>query len=131
MVLYFRTLRIPAVRGCYFRALDSTLEEAAAMSGAGLLRRLTFVTFPIMTAGIGAAALFIFTLALEQFAIPGYLGAHVHFETLAYAIFQRTNAYPSDLPGAAAAGTLLLVLSSLPGFSTIDDSRGRPGGSSP
>jgi iron(III) transport system permease protein len=112
MVLYFAPYAF-LLCAAAFRALDSTLEEAAAMSGAGLLRRLTFVTFPIMTAGIGAAALFIFTLALEQFAIPGYLGAHVHFETLAYAIFQRTNAYPSDLPGAAAAGTLLLVLSSL------------------
>ncbi len=112
MVLYFAPYAFLLCAGA-FRALDSTLEEAAAMSGAGLLRRLTFVTFPIMTAGIGAAALFIFTLALEQFAIPGFLGAHVHFETLAYAIYQRTNSYPSDLPGAAAAGTLLLVLSSL------------------
>ena len=112
MVLYFAPYAFLLCAGA-FRALDSTLEEAAAMSGAGLLRRLTFVTFPIMTAGIGAAALFIFTLALEQFAIPGFLGAHVHFETLAYAIYQRTNSYPSDLPGSAAAGTLLLVLSSL------------------
>ena len=112
MVFYFAPYAFLLCAGA-FRALDSTLEEAAAMSGANLFRRLTFVTFPIMAAGIGAAALFIFTLALEQFAIPGFLGAHVHFETLAYAIFQRTNAYPSDLPGAAAAGTLLLVLSSI------------------
>jgi iron(III) transport system permease protein len=112
MVFYFAPYAFLLCAGA-FRALDSTLEEAAAMSGANLFRRLSFVTFPIMAAGIGAAALFIFTLALEQFAIPGFLGAHVHFETLAYAIFQRTNAYPSDLPGAAAAGTLLLVLSSL------------------
>ena len=95
-----------------FRSLDSTLEEAAAMSGAGLLRRLTFVTLPIMRAGIGAAALFIFTLSLEQFAIPGFLGAHIHFDTLAYTIYMRTSSYPADLPGAAAGGLLLLVLSS-------------------
>src|SRR4029079_17970751 len=60
-----------------------------------------------------AAALFIFTLALEQFAIPGFLGSHIRFQTLAYAIYERTNAYPSDLPGAAAAGTLLLMLTTL------------------
>ena len=112
MVFYFAPYAFLLCAGA-FRALDSTLEEAAAMAGAGLLRRLSFVTFPIMLAGIGAAALFIFTLALEQFAIPGFLGAHVHFETLAYAIYQRTNTYPSDLPGAAAAGTLLLALSSI------------------
>jgi iron(III) transport system permease protein len=112
MVFYFAPYAFLLCAGA-FRALDSTLEEAAAMSGAGLLRRLTFVTFPIMRAGIGAAALFIFTLALEQFAIPGFLGAHVHFETLAYSIYLTTNTYPSDLPGAAAAGTLLLALSSI------------------
>ena len=89
------------------------MEEAAAIAGAGLFRRMTHVTLPVMMPGIAASALFIFTLALEQFAIPGFLGAHVHFLTLAYAIFLRTNAYPSDLPGAAAAGTLLLVLSSI------------------
>lgn len=112
MVFYFAPYAFLLCAGA-FRALDSTLEEAAAMSGAGLLRRLGFVTFPLMLAGIGAASLFIFTLALEQFAIPGFLGAHVHFDTLAYAIFERTSTYPSDLPGAAAAGTLLLALSSV------------------
>jgi len=66
-----------------------------------------------MSASIGAAALFIFTLGLEQFAIPGFLGSHIRLDTLAYAIYQRTNAYPNDLPGAAAAGTLLLGLAAL------------------
>jgi len=32
---------------------------------------------------------------------------------LAYSIFVRTNTYPIDLPGAAAAGTLLMVLASI------------------
>ncbi|MDQ8731458.1 iron ABC transporter permease [Bradyrhizobium sp. LHD-71] len=96
-----------------FRSLDVTLEEVAAVSGANLFKRMMLITLPVMMAGIAAAALFIFTLALEQFAIPGFLGTHVQFDTLAYAIFLRTNAYPSDLPGAAAAGTLLLILSSI------------------
>ncbi|MBI3067965.1 MAG: iron ABC transporter permease, partial [Betaproteobacteria bacterium] len=48
-----------------------------------------------------------------QFAIPGFLGSHIRFDTLAYAIYLRTNAYPADLPGAAAAGTLLLVLAAI------------------
>ncbi len=111
MVFYFAPYAFLLSSGG-FRALDTTLEEAAAISGANLLRRMTQVTLPVMMPGIAASALFIFTLALEQFAIPGFLGAHVHFDTLAYAIFLRTNAYPSDLPGAAAAGTLLLLLSS-------------------
>ncbi len=96
-----------------FRAMDPALEEAAEMSGANLWQRLMRITVPIMVGSIGAAGLFIFTLALEQFAIPGFLGSHIRYDTLAYAIYQRTNAYPSDLPGAAAAGTLLLIISAI------------------
>jgi iron(III) transport system permease protein len=96
-----------------FRAMDPALEEAAAVSGANLWQRLVRITFPILLGSTAAAALFIFTLALEQFAIPGFLGSHIRFDTLAYAIYLRTNGYPADLPGAAAAGTLLLVLSAV------------------
>lgn len=96
-----------------FRSMDPALEEAGAVFGANLWRRLTRITLPLMAASIGAAALFIFTLGLEQFAIPGFLGSHIRLDTLAYAIYRRTNAYPNDLPGAAAAGTLLLVLAAL------------------
>jgi len=96
-----------------FRSMDPSLEEAAAISGANLWKRLTQITFPIMIGSTAAAALFIFTLALEQFAIPGFLGSHIRFDSLAHAIYLRTNAYPIDLPGAAAAGTLLLLLAAI------------------
>jgi iron(III) transport system permease protein len=112
MVLYFIPYAFILNVGA-FRAMDPALEEAAAVSGASLWRRLAHITLPIMVGSVAAAALFIFTLALEQFAIPGFLGSHIRFDTLAYAIYLRTNTYPSDLPGAAAAGTLLLILSAV------------------
>ncbi|MBI3938677.1 MAG: iron ABC transporter permease [Betaproteobacteria bacterium] len=112
MVLYFVPYAFILNVGT-FRAMDPALEEAAAISGANLWQRLLKITFPIMLGSTAAAALFIFTLALEQFAIPGFLGSHIRFDTLAYAIYLRTNAYPADLPGAAAAGTLLLVLAAI------------------
>lgn len=112
MVLYFIPYAFILNVGA-LRAMDPALEEAAAVAGAGLWRRLAHITFPIMLGSVAAAALFIFTLALEQFAIPGFLGSHIRFDTLAYAIYLRTNTYPSDLPGAAAAGTLLLILSAV------------------
>ena len=112
MVLYFIPYAFILNVGA-FRAMDPTLEEAAAVAGAGLWQRLLHITLPMMIGSMAAAALFIFTLALEQFAIPGFLGSHIRFDTLAYAIYLRTNTYPSDLPGAAAAGTLLLILSAV------------------
>ena len=96
-----------------FRAMDPALEEAASISGANLFKRLFGITLPMMLASIAAAAIFIFTLSLEQFAIPGFLGATMRLETLAYSIYQRTNMFPADLPGSAAAGTLLLIISGL------------------
>jgi iron(III) transport system permease protein len=96
-----------------FRTMDPSLEEAASMSGANLWHRVTRITLPIMTGSLAAAALFIFTLALEQFAIPGFLGSHIRFSTLAYSIYLRTNGYPADLPGAAAAGTLLILFAAV------------------
>ncbi|MDX3905578.1 MAG: iron ABC transporter permease [Pigmentiphaga sp.] len=96
-----------------FRTMDPALEEAASMSGANLWQRVTRITLPIMTGSLAAAALFIFTLALEQFAIPGFLGSHIRFSTLAYSIYLRTNGYPADLPGAAAAGTLLILFAAI------------------
>ena len=96
-----------------FRSLDPSLEEAAAISGANFRRRMTLITLPIMLGSIASSALFIFILALEQFAIPGFLGSHIQFDTLAYKIYRMTNAYPVNLPAAAASGTLLLLLSAI------------------
>lgn len=96
-----------------FRNLDPALEEAAAVSGANLWRRLTAVTLPMMSASTVASALFIFTLTLEAFAIPGFLGSQISFNTLAYAIYLRTHDYPSDFPGAAAGGLLLLAFTTI------------------
>lgn len=94
-----------------FRAMDPALEEAATVAGANMPRVFRKVTLPLMLPSTAAVTLFIFTLALEQFTIPGYLGAHIRYDTLAYNIYLRTNAFPADLPGAAAGGTILLLLS--------------------
>jgi len=112
MIFYFTPYAFVLNVGI-FQSMDPSIEEAASVAGANLWQRLSFVTLPIMLGGIASCALFIFTLALEQFAIPGFLGSHIHLETLAYSIFVRTNTYPIDLPGAAAAGTLLMLLASI------------------
>jgi iron(III) transport system permease protein len=112
MIFYFTPYAFVLNVGI-FKSMDPSIEEAASVAGANLWQRLKFVTFPIMLGGIASCALFIFTLALEQFAIPGFLGSHIHLETLAYSIFVRTNTYPIDLPSAAAAGTLLMLLASV------------------
>lgn len=93
-----------------FRTMDPALEESASIFGANNKRIFRSITLPLMLPSTMASALLIFTLALEQFTIPGFLGSHIRYGTLAYNIYLRTNAFPSDLTGAAAGGTILLLL---------------------
>ena len=93
-----------------FRAMDTTQEEAASVSGANRWRVLRSVTFPLLRPSIFASAIFIFIFCLEQFSIPGALGSQSRYETLAYSIYLNVTKYPTNLGLAAAQGTLLLVL---------------------
>lgn len=93
-----------------FRAMDSTQEEAASVSGANRWHVLRTVTFPLLRPSILASAIFIFIFCLEQFSIPGALGSQSQYETLAYSIYLNVTKYPTNLGLAAAQGTLLLVL---------------------
>ncbi len=94
-----------------FRSGDPEQEEAAAMSGAGLWRRLRTVTFPVVWPGIAAAALFIFILALENFAVPEYLGRQIGYTTLPSDIYESIRQYPVRPAIGAAEGTILIALS--------------------
>ncbi len=93
-----------------FRAMDPTLEEAAAASGANIWWRIRSITVPIMAPSILASFVLIFTLAMEQFTIPGFLGSHINFDTLAYAIYAKMQYAPAEPNVGAAAGTILLLL---------------------
>lgn len=93
-----------------FRAMDSTQEEAASVSGANRWHVLRTITFPLLRPSIFASAIFIFIFCLEQFSIPGALGSQSQYETLAYSIYLNVTKYPTNLGLAAAQGTLLLVL---------------------
>lgn len=93
-----------------FRGMDPTLEESAATSGASLWTTLRRITLPILAPSILASFVLVFTLAMEQFSIPGFLGSHIDFDTLAYAIYAKMNFVPAQPNEGAAAGTILLLL---------------------
>lgn len=57
------------------RMLDPTLEEAAAMSGAGRLATLLRVSFPLMLPALLGGAIYSFMSAISFFDIPALLGA--------------------------------------------------------
>lgn len=90
------------------RAMDSSLEEAARISGATPFQVLTRITLPMAVPAILASGLLIFILAAEMYTIPGIIGGTAGFTTLPWKIYQDSTVFPVHRAHAAAAGTMLL-----------------------
>jgi iron(III) transport system permease protein len=94
------------------RAMDPTLEEAAAMSGARPASALRKVTLGLMLPGLLAVAIYQFTSALEEFEVAGILGlpAGIYvFSTRIYALLHVTSSLPAYGEANALAMFYLLV----------------------
>lgn len=95
------------------RAMDSSLEEAARMSGATPFQALMRITLPMALPAILASGLLIFILAAEMYTIPGIIGGTAGFTTLPWKIYQDSTVFPVHRAHAAAAGTMLLWITIL------------------
>jgi iron(III) transport system permease protein len=94
------------------RAMDPTLEEAAAMSGARPASALRKVTLRLMLPGLLAVAIYQFTSALEEFEVAGILGlpASIYvFSTKIYALLHLTSSLPAYGEANALAMLYLFV----------------------
>jgi iron(III) transport system permease protein len=94
------------------RAMDPTLEEAAAMSGARPASALRKVTLSLMLPGLLAVAIYQFTSALEEFEVAGILGlpAGIYvFSTKIYTLLHVTSSLPAYGEANALAMFYLLV----------------------
>ncbi|HEY4134585.1 MAG TPA: iron ABC transporter permease [Alphaproteobacteria bacterium] len=92
------------------RAMDSSLEEAAAMSGANPASRLRKITFKLMLPGVVAITIYQSMTALEGFEVPGILGLPANipvFATKIYAILNSVSGTPAY--GKANALAMLYV----------------------
>jgi iron(III) transport system permease protein len=80
------------------RSMDPSLEEAAAMSGAGPRSTLRKVTLRVMLPGLLAVTIYQFMTALEVFEVPGILGlpASIYvFSTKIYSILHSVSVIPA------------------------------------
>ncbi|MBB2891899.1 ABC transporter permease [Flexivirga oryzae] len=93
--------------------MDPGLEEASAINGGGIFRTATRVTFPIIRPAVLSALFFIFILSADEFAIPDILRPDIKFNPLSVVVYQFAQSFPINLPGSAAAGTMLLILTVL------------------
>lgn len=96
-----------------FRNFDPSLEEAARVSGSGVLNTLRTVTLPMLAPSVTAAMLLIFTKGLETFSVPAFLGLPANppiyvFSTRIWSALSQ-QAPPNYGLATALATTLLLV----------------------
>lgn len=100
-----------------FRAMDPSLEESAAMSGATRRTILRRITVPLLRPALISAALLMFVQSLESFEVPGLLGlqngiyvftSRIYFVLRQFPIdYGSAGAYAVGLLAIAAAGVLL------------------------
>jgi iron(III) transport system permease protein len=96
-----------------FQALDPSLEESAAMSGARTLTVLRRVTLPLVRPGLVAAALLMFVRSLESFEVPTLLGLRNGTYVFTSRIYYELRSYPIDYGAAGAYALSLLVIAAV------------------
>ncbi len=88
--------------------MDPSLEEAARVSGASMLRVLRDVTLPLVAPSIASGALLAFVATAENFGIPALIGEPAGYRVLTTRIYSAIDMF--DLEGAAAYSMILLAL---------------------
>jgi thiamine transport system permease protein len=100
--------------GGFWSTLDTRLEQAAAVLGAGRTRVFREITLPLLLPAIGAAALLIFIFTFTSFGVIRILGGP-RFATIEVEIYrQTTQLLRLDVAAALSliqiAATLLMTL---------------------
>ncbi len=90
--------------------MDPALEEAAEMSGAGPVRTLLTVTFPLILPAIVSGMLLSFIVMLGIYGIPAVLGTPAKIPVLTTYIYTLTAWSPPLYNTAAAVAILLMVV---------------------
>ncbi len=100
-----------------YRQIHGSLEEAAAIAGAGLWRRIATVILPLAAPAVAAGAILVFIIALNELTVSALLWSAGH-ETLGVVVFSLEQGGDSTLAAAlsvlvAAATVALMGLASL------------------
>jgi iron(III) transport system permease protein len=87
--------------------------EAAEVVGSGGWRTALRVTMPLLSPALLSSFVLVFVLSSEMYSVPSILTAPAGHFVLSNVIFSLTTNFPLDYNGAAAAGTLLLIVATL------------------
>ncbi len=92
-----------------YHQIHGSLEEAAAIAGAALWRRIATVILPLAAPAIAAGAVLVFLIALNELTVSALLWSAGH-ETLGVVVFSLEQGGDSTL---AAALSVLVVLATV------------------
>lgn len=92
------------------RNMDASLEEAAAIGGAGRWRVLRDVTLPLVAPALLSSSLLVFVLLIELFAIPAVLGEPGNLHFISVRIWDLIGFTPPLVNQASALGGLMLAV---------------------
>jgi len=92
------------------RSADASMEEAAIMSGAGLLKTFRAITLRLSAPGLAAVLLLFFIRAVESFEVPALVGLAGNVTVLTTSIFQSERSVSPPSQGEAAAYSVCLLL---------------------
>jgi len=107
MVLHAYPFVYLTVRSALDR-MDPSLEEAAAMAGAGRFQVLRHITLPMVLPGIAAGALLVLVDTIANFGIPALIGMQARFYVLTTQIYSYV--YLGTFDGIRLAAALSSVL---------------------
>ncbi|WP_299143945.1 iron ABC transporter permease [uncultured Dialister sp.] len=90
--------------------IPSSLEEAAAVSGAGYGCRLRKIFFPLLTGNYVIGALLVFVKTLSEYGTPYTLGKRIGFDVFTTDIHRYAAIAPIDFGKAAVLASLLVTI---------------------
>ena len=97
----------------FFRAMDSSLEEAARLSGSGVLGTVRRITAPVLAPGLIAVFLIGMIYTLHSFEIETILGPPFRFSIFSTEVYALINQERPNF-GAATALSSSILLCMLP-----------------
>ena len=94
--------------------MDATLEDASRVAGASLVQTTRNILVPLSMPAILSAGILVLTRAIEEFAIPGVLGAPSGIYTVTtYIYYQAISYVPPRYEVAALLASLLMATTAL------------------
>lgn len=96
-----------------FRSMDPALEEAAIISGTGIVRTTFRITLRILLPAILAVWIISFVRAIENFEVPALIGIPAGILVFATEVYLATHKVPTDFGLASTFAIVYLAITAL------------------